>query len=80
MDKIRKVTFKEPGTAITIGGQRFDANNITPARYDALVGINPEYKKLFDVHEVEPDKSLSEEEGAKLQAKLAKASAKPTTE
>lgn len=60
-DKKRKVIFKRPGDSLTIGGQTFNAGNITAEIYDALKAINAGYAEYFEVVETEYDKSVSEE-------------------
>jgi hypothetical protein len=55
--KKRKVKFKNAGDSITIGGQRFDASNITPEKVDALIAINAEYGDHFEFVETEHDTS-----------------------
>lgn len=60
--KERVIRFKEPGGSVTIGNQRFDQASITPATYDGLVAMNPDFAKLFEVSEREH--SSHEEAGA----------------
>lgn len=62
MAKKRTVIFKNAGDSITIGGQRFDASNITPEKYDALIAINAAYADHFQVVETDPDISRDDNE------------------
>lgn len=73
-EKKRTVVFKVPGGSLSIGSQRFDQSNITPAIYDELVRINPANADHFTVVEADADKSIleGEEKDAKPAAKPAK--------
>ena len=46
---MRTVKFKKAGDSLTLGNQRFDDGNITPAIYDALVAMDEKNADHFEV-------------------------------
>lgn len=78
-EKKRKAIFKRAGDSITIGGQRFDASNITPEKVDALIAINPEYAEHFELletdHDISKDDNEVEEPKAKKETKPSRTAA-----
>lgn len=61
---MRTVKFKNPGDSINVGGQHFNAGNMTPERYDALLTIEPKLADHFDVGDSEDEKPADEEKPA----------------